>query len=61
MKTSGGDILLKTTERRFFGSEFEEIPIKSTNTGTEVKFDIATSSMVSKTVIKSPISMVDLR
>lgn len=43
MKTSGGDILLKTTERRFFGSEFEEIPIKSTNTGTEVKLgDIAT-------------------
>lgn len=43
MKTSGGDILLKTTERRFYGSEFEEIPIKSTNTGTEVKLgDIAT-------------------
>ncbi len=43
MKTSGGDILLKTTERRFFGSEFEEIPIKITNTGTEVKLgDIAT-------------------
>ncbi len=42
MKTSGGDILLKTTERRFFGSEFEEIPIKSNNTGTEVKLgDIA--------------------
>ena len=41
MKTC--DILLKTTERRFFGSEFEEIPIKSTNTGTEVKLgDIAT-------------------
>ena len=43
MKTSSGDILLKTTERRFFGSEFEEIPIKITNTGTEVKLgDIAT-------------------
>ena len=42
MKTSGGDILLKTTERRYFGSQFEEIPIKSTNMGTEVRLgDIA--------------------
>lgn len=42
MKTSGGDILLKTTERRYFGSEFAEIPIKSNNTGAEVRLgDIA--------------------
>ena len=37
MKTAGGDILLRTTERRYFGSEFEEIPIKSSNTGAEIK------------------------
>lgn len=43
MKTAGGDILLKTTERRYFGSEFEEIPIKSSNTGAEIKLgDFAT-------------------
>lgn len=42
MKTAGGDILLRTTERRYFGSEFEEIPIKSSNTGAEIKLgDIA--------------------
>lgn len=43
MKTAGGDILLKTTERRYFGSEFAEIPIKSSSTGAELKLgDIAT-------------------
>lgn len=43
MRTPGGDILLKTTERRYFGSEFREIPIKSSNTGAEIKLgDIAT-------------------
>jgi multidrug efflux pump subunit AcrB len=43
MKTAGGDILLKTTERRYFGSEFEGIPIKSNNTGAEIRLgDIAT-------------------
>ncbi|MBT5816141.1 MAG: efflux RND transporter permease subunit [Opitutales bacterium] len=43
MKTAGGDILLKTTERRYFGSEFEGIPIKSSNTGAEIRLgDIAT-------------------
>jgi multidrug efflux pump subunit AcrB len=43
MKTAGGDILLKTTERRYFGSEFEGIPIKSSNSGAEIKLgDIAT-------------------
>jgi len=43
MRTSGGDILLKTTERRYFGSEFLEIPIKSSNTGAQIKLgDIAT-------------------
>jgi multidrug efflux pump subunit AcrB len=43
MKTAGGDILLRTTERRYFGSEFAEIPIKSSNTGAEIKLgDIAT-------------------
>lgn len=42
MKTAGGDILLKTTERRYFGSEFAGIPIKSSNTGAEIKLgDIA--------------------
>jgi multidrug efflux pump subunit AcrB len=43
MKTAGGDILLKTTERRYFGSEFHEIPIKSNNSGAKIKLgDIAT-------------------
>lgn len=43
LRTAGGDILLKTTERRHFGSEFLEIPIKSSNTGAEIKLgDIAT-------------------
>ena len=43
MRTPGGDILLKTTERRYFGSEFLGIPIKSSNTGAEIKLgDIAT-------------------
>lgn len=43
LRTPGGDILLKTTERRHFGSEFLEIPIKSSNTGAEIKLgDIAT-------------------
>ncbi|MCH8218138.1 MAG: efflux RND transporter permease subunit [Planctomycetes bacterium] len=43
LRTPGGDILLKTTERRYFGSEFLEIPIKSSNTGAEIKLgDIAT-------------------
>lgn len=43
MKTAGGDILLKTTERRYFGSEFAGIPIKSSNSGAEIKLgDIAT-------------------
>lgn len=43
MKTAGGDILLKTTERRYFGSEFAEIPIRSSSTGAELKLgDIAT-------------------
>jgi multidrug efflux pump subunit AcrB len=43
MRTAGGDILLKTTERRYFGSEFLEIPIKSSNTGAHIRLgDIAT-------------------
>ena len=43
LRAPGGDILLKTTERRYFGSEFLEIPIKSSNTGAEIKLgDIAT-------------------
>ncbi len=43
MKTTGGDILLKTTERRYFGSQFAGIPIKSSNSGAEIKLgDIAT-------------------
>ena len=43
MKTAGGDILLKTTERRYFGSEFVEIPIRSSSSGAELKLgDIAT-------------------
>ncbi|MEJ6603040.1 MAG: efflux RND transporter permease subunit [Opitutaceae bacterium] len=43
MKTKAGEVLLKTTERRYFGSEFAGIPIKSSNTGAEIKLgDIAT-------------------
>lgn len=43
LRTRGGDILLRTTERRYFGSEFAEIPIKSSNSGGEIKLgDIAT-------------------
>ncbi|MBC9890568.1 MAG: AcrB/AcrD/AcrF family protein, partial [Opitutae bacterium] len=42
LRTQGGDILLRTTERRYFGSEFAEIPIRSSNTGGEIKLgDIA--------------------
>ena len=43
LRTPGGDILLRTTERKYFGSEFADIPIKSSNTGGEIKLgDIAT-------------------
>ena len=43
LRTPGGNIVLRTTERRYFGSEFAEIPIKSSNTGGEIKLgDIAT-------------------
>ncbi|MDF1737969.1 MAG: efflux RND transporter permease subunit [Verrucomicrobiales bacterium] len=43
MRTPAGDILLKTTERRDFASEFGELPILSTTEGTRVRLsDIAT-------------------
>ncbi len=43
LRTPGGDILLKTTERRDFASEFAELPILSTPDGARVRLtDIAT-------------------
>jgi len=43
LRTPGGDILLKTTERRDFASEFAELPILSTSDGARVRLsDIAT-------------------
>lgn len=42
VKTSGGEILLRTTERRDMGSEFEDLVILSTKDGTQVRLgDIA--------------------
>lgn len=37
LKTSGGDILLRTTERRDFASEFDEIEVISTADGSSVR------------------------
>ena len=37
LKTSGGDILLRTTERRDFAREFEEIEVISTADGSAVR------------------------
>ncbi|MGK0185369.1 MAG: multidrug efflux pump subunit AcrB [Verrucomicrobiales bacterium] len=37
LKTSGGDILLRTTERRDFASEFDEIEVISTADGSTVR------------------------
>jgi len=43
VKTEGGEILLRTAERRDFGAEFADIPLLSTADGTEVRLgDIAT-------------------
>lgn len=43
VKTEGGEILLRTAERRDFGSEFADILLLSTPDGTEVRLgDIAT-------------------
>ena len=43
IKTSGGEILVRTTERRVLGSEFEEIAILSRADGTIVRLrDLAT-------------------
>lgn len=43
LRTPGGDILLKTTERRDFASEFGGLPILSRNDGAQVRLsDIAT-------------------
>ncbi|MAS91873.1 MAG: hypothetical protein CMO55_01655 [Verrucomicrobiales bacterium] len=43
MRTPSGDILLRTTERRDFASEFAEVPILSTPDGSTVRLsDIAT-------------------
>lgn len=42
VKTSGGEILLRTTERRDMGSEFENLVILSTKDGSQVRLgDIA--------------------
>ena len=42
LKSPSGDVLLKTTERRDFASQFEDIPILSTADGTKVRLrDIA--------------------
>ncbi|MDF1814126.1 MAG: efflux RND transporter permease subunit [Verrucomicrobiales bacterium] len=37
LRTPGGDILLRTAERRDFASEFAEIPILSTTNGSQVR------------------------
>ena len=37
LKTSGGEILLRTTERRDFASEFDEIEVISTTDGSRVR------------------------
>ena len=43
LRTPGGDVLLKTTERRDFASEFSALPILSTGEGARVRLgDIAT-------------------
>jgi multidrug efflux pump subunit AcrB len=42
VKTSRGEVLLRVTERRDFGREFEDVVIKSTRDGSQVKLsDIA--------------------
>ncbi len=43
IRTDAGEVLLRTTERRMFASEFADIPILSLNTGAKVRLgDIAT-------------------
>ncbi len=43
IRTDAGEVLLRTTERRMFASEFEDIPILSLNSGAKVRLgDIAT-------------------
>ncbi len=39
LRTPGGDILLKTTERRDFASEFASLPIRSSGDGARVRLD----------------------
>lgn len=42
VKTDGGEILVRTTERRYWGSEYAEMPIVTRNDGSTVKLkDIA--------------------
>lgn len=42
IRTRGGDVLLKTTERRDFASEFGDLPVVSTADGTKIRLrDIA--------------------
>ncbi len=36
VKTAGGEILVRTTERRYLGREYEELPIITANDGTVV-------------------------
>ncbi len=43
VKTKGGEVLLRTTERRYHGEEFADIPIVTSSYGSTVKLgDIAT-------------------
>ncbi len=45
LRTAGGEILLKTTERRDYASQFADIPVISTASGAKVRLsDIATVS-----------------
>jgi multidrug efflux pump subunit AcrB len=45
IKTSGGDVLVRVNERRYFGHEFAKIPIITSHEGTEVLLeDIAVIS-----------------
>jgi len=39
IETAGGDILVRMTERRYFGREFGDIPVVTANDGTEVRLE----------------------
>jgi multidrug efflux pump subunit AcrB len=43
LKTEAGEVLVRMKERRDFGAQFAQIPVITTNDGTEVRLeDIAT-------------------